>query len=146
MSPLPHSIPLRAALFALAGALLVPAQSFAQHFQPLTTYAKPAVGGFSPGGLYSGEFNGDGRPDFFTVSAVSTGGFFDPFAPYNTYIRLLLSNPSGGFTQTTVTLLNQIGRYAAAGDVNGDGFQDIVIIGSGAPIVVFGEGDGTFPT
>src|SRR4051812_21621515 len=127
MSPRPHSVRLRVAVIAFAAALLVPAASFAQHLQQPALFPNPEGGAFSPGGLYAGEFNGDGRPDFFTVSNVPSGPVFNPFASFNMQIRLLLSTAGGAFTQTMVTVVNQSGLYAAAGDVNGDGFQDIVI-------------------
>ena len=86
--------------------------------------------------MTSGDFNGDDRPD---LAATNSGGS----------VGVLLNNGDGTFSPA-VSFLVTIPFELAAGDFNGDGFDDLTVpccsttnIGS-ALLVFFSNGDGTF--
>lgn len=93
--------------------------------------------------LAAGDFNGDGVPDVLLAAAFGDGPdnqradageayvFLGPITPGETRDA---ANGDQDLTVYGADTGDQAGRAAAAGDVNGDGFDDIII---GAP---FGDG------
>lgn len=73
------------------------------------------------------DFNGDGKPDAF----VSCHGAEGP-GPSSTWVgeksRLLLSQPDGSYTNTELSAFDCYCHTATAGDLNGDGTVDILLI------------------
>ncbi len=58
-------------------------------------------------------------------------------------VGVLLSNADGAFAPKVDYAAGAYAIDASAGDLNGDGFLDLAIVGS-AVDVLFGNGDGTF--
>jgi hypothetical protein len=81
-----------------------------------------------PSSIVRGDFNGDGTPDIALTSTANG-------------ITVLLGNGDGSF-QPAVNYNNPGGPPTgiAVGDLNGDGYADLVTSG----FVLFGNGDGTF--
>jgi hypothetical protein len=77
------------------------------------------------------DVNGDGYEDVLVASAISS----PPSSPPNAvgYVRAFLGGPSGLASTPATTLTDPTGAntgfggIAAAGDVNGDGFADVVV-------------------
>ena len=106
----------------------------------------------------AGDFNGDGKSDLMVGAydadgAVANAGaafvIFGKAASFGTGIELSALTSGAGFTLAGVASFDRTGLgVAAAGDVNGDGFGDMIIgayladtpgIDSGAAYVVFGK-------
>lgn len=91
------------------------------------------------------DFNGDGRPDVFlgchgadTVDSIGESQ------------RILLSQADGTYVNTVLPLTCYC-HASAAGDINNDGFVDVVVYDNLSinghyphPIALLGNGDGTF--
>ncbi len=93
----------------------------------------PYAVGTLPGAIASGDFNGDGFQDIVTANFLSND------------VTVLLGNGTGGFSPTPGSPF-VVGSHAvsiAVGDVNGDGFQDIIAGGSGVTVLL-GNGGGGF--
>src|SRR5262249_14871731 len=101
------------------------------------TFGAPV--GFTVGaGMHSiivDDFNNDGNPD---VASGNTGAGT---------LSILLGDGTGGFAITT-TAFPTISRVRKVGDLNGDGFSDLVIAdapaGARRERVFFGDGQGGF--
>ncbi|MDB5470723.1 MAG: hypothetical protein JWR84_2283 [Caulobacter sp.] len=110
----------------------------------------------------SGDFNGDGIEDL-VVGAVSFGGGYQgrayvvfgqhggPAGP----ITLSALNGSNGFIISNPFTYGNIGAFVDnAGDVNGDGFDDVIVgagtgrtsYGDGAAYIIYGKASGFSPT
>lgn len=83
------------------------------------------------------DFNGDGKPDLvFTDNSDKR-------------VVVYLNNGTGGFSAPVSTVLNvnfTVGGIAA-GDINEDGKQDLIVSAAGsvpASYILLGNGDGTF--
>jgi hypothetical protein len=136
----------------------------------LVVIAPPAGMAFLAPALQIADMDGDGRPDLvmpnvvlynngnfsFSAAPITFGYTNSPFVigDFNHDGLLdiamgaftLLGQPNRTFRQVTPNGLNMTnGNFAAVGDLNGDGFPDIVIGGNSYPLVIeYGKGDGTF--
>jgi Pro-kumamolisin, activation domain/Bacterial Ig-like domain (group 3)/MBG domain (YGX type)/FG-GAP-like repeat len=90
--------------------------------------------GSAPGPVVIGDFNRDGIPDIAVGVASSST------------IAIYLGNGDGTFNASAATLFTlpqPVGLIA--GDMNGDGFQDLTALSQNGNVSVFlGHGDGTF--
>src|SRR2546429_708829 len=101
-----------------------------------TFYRSDITVGNSPASLAVGDFNGDGKPDMAVLAnTISTAS-----------VSIYLSNGDGTFNFKTSFSSGFTSVWIAAGDLNGDGFADLVIAnGYSRSVSVFlANGDGTF--
>jgi hypothetical protein len=91
-----------------------------------------------PQGIATSDFNGDGHLDLATANEGSID------APGG--VEILLGDGSGGFTDQGQIPAGANPISLDVGEVNGDGFVDLVVAnhGSGDLSVLLGHGDGTF--
>ena len=89
-----------------------------------------------PTSVVAGDFNGDGKLDLVITGNTACNGTCAPIATV-----ILLGNGDGTF-QAPTTIFSNNGTLVA-GDVNGDGKLDLVLLGSVVQIYL-GNGDGTF--
>jgi hypothetical protein len=94
----------------------------------------PFATGSMPRSVAVGDFNGDGKPDFVTVSFNGSS------------VTVLLGNGSGGFTPTGPFAVGTNPQSVAVADFNGDGKPDLVTANfSGNSVtVLLGNGSGGF--
>lgn len=97
---------------------------------------QPSAGQYAYGvGVASGDFNGDGKPDFVLGNSGSN----------NIGITVFLGNATGLQSGTNYGSGGNL-NFVGTGDFNGDGKEDIVASddATGKISVFFGNGDGTF--
>ena len=107
---------------------------------------------WSGGGVAAVDFDADGRPDLFMTDGREWGPGNDPpptdpdpAAPHRD--RLLKNVDGAGFADVTAAaglVSTGFGHGVAAGDYNGDGFQDLYVCNAGANRLLRNDGDGTF--
>src|SRR5262249_55706073 len=88
----------------------------------------------------TGDFNSDGVPDLAVVHGGHPPGFLD------SNVAIFLGDGRGNFQQSETLSLGNQPVLAAAGDFNGDGYQDLVVVNQ-APsevLVFLSNGDGSF--
>jgi uncharacterized protein (TIGR03437 family) len=101
-------------------------------FQASSVIAVPAA----PVSVATADLNGDGKLDLaFTLNNVA-----DTSIAVGSSIAFVLGNGDGTFEAPTY--VPGAGGSIAIGDLNGDGFPDIVTLGT----ILFGNGKGSFPT
>jgi hypothetical protein len=104
-------------------------------------FAKGQTVSFSTGinGLATADFNGDGNLDLVTNTFVADG---------TRAVNVLLGNGNGTFQAPIVTDPGLSANIVAAGDFNGDGKADLVLVDyfntDNSVLVLTGNGDGTF--
>jgi hypothetical protein len=84
--------------------------------------------------LTTGDFNGDGKPDFVTANDKSNN------------VSVLLNNGSGGFYPATNYTVGTRAIFIATGDFNGDGKPDLAVVNqdSNNVSVLLNNGSGSF--
>lgn len=90
------------------------------------------------GHMAAADFNGDGFMDLALIASTSSS---------SSGIFIMQGNGSGSFTASSpITLPNQSPGTIAAGDFNGDGIPDLIVLDgySGGGAILLGKGDGTF--
>ncbi len=94
----------------------------------------PYPTGAAPQGLAVGDFNLDGKLDL--VTANSTDGT----------VSVFLGDGAGGFSAAAGSPFTAVdANFVLAADINGDGFPDIVSLGSGGSVtILLGNGAGGF--
>jgi hypothetical protein len=90
--------------------------------------------------ITTGDFNGDGVPDLAVIHGGHPPGFPD------SNVAILLGDGQGNFQQSETLSLGNQPIFAAAGDFNGDGYQDLAVVNQGSrDVSVFlSNGDGSF--
>ncbi len=98
-------------------------------FTPVTT-SLAGVQGVDDG--VTADLDGDGRPDFASV------GFYPVGTPTTVYsgLNVFIQDGSGGFSQTAAISMPVSCSRLAAGDVDGDGYVDLVALGGENEIVL----------
>jgi hypothetical protein len=78
------------------------------------------------------DLNGDGLPDFASV------GFYPVGSPstVKSSLNIFLQDGSGAYTLTTTLAMPFSASRVAAGDVNGDGLNDLVVFGGSNQVIV----------
>jgi len=109
-------------------------------------YSEPGSGvGAAAFNIASGDFNGDGIPDF----VIGNGRIGSSSSP-NYSVTVFLSNPDGslkpGVNYSNSAFANYSLQYVAVADFNGDGKLDIAATDNynGVVQIFTGNGDGTF--
>jgi hypothetical protein len=78
------------------------------------------------------DLDGDSRPDFAAVGFYPVGS---PTTVHST-LNLFVQNGSGGYTQSAAIAMPVACSRLAAGDVDGDGFADLVALGTENEVVL----------
>src|SRR5262249_17803147 len=99
-----------------------------------------------PSSLAMGDVNGDGNLDL----AVTNSGTYPDYPESS--VSVLLGNGDGTFQPCTDYVVGVNPHAVTVGDVNGDGYPDLVVANSGSYpnytdgslSVLLGNGDGTF--
>jgi enediyne biosynthesis protein E4 len=100
--------------------------------------------GFPTGSLTSGDFNGDGIPDVFVGGRVIPGQY-----PTSPGARIWIGDGQGKFTDQTAVLapdFRNLGMITDSGmtDLNGDGQNELILVGEAMPISIFSRSGNTW--
>ncbi len=113
-----------------------------------------SVGEYASGGSASdaGDINGDGFNDFIIgmpsadLNGRNSGSSYVVFGKasgFQAAMNLSDLDGSNGFRFDGIALVDQLGgSVSTAGDVNGDGFDDVIVSGTSNNYVVFGKASG----
>jgi hypothetical protein len=100
------------------------------------TQVAPNSGAFS---VVAADFDGDGNIDL-----AVTGAGQPSISGGTNLVTVLLGKGDGTFKPPTTLSTGDYPTYIAAGDLNGDGKPDLVVVTNVSISVHFGNGDGTF--
>ena len=92
------------------------------------------------------DLNGDGRPDFASVGFYPTGTTPLSSPTVESTLHTFMQNGSGGFGQTASVSLPISCSRIAAGDINGDGLSDLVVLGSENRVMLLLQSSSTHGT
>ncbi len=92
-------------------------------FQPEVSYATTSGAMVGPGGITTGDFNGDGLVDLVVTDQ------------YDNTVSILLGNGNGTFQGPLEFATGNLSAGVAAGDFNGDGRLDVAVANDGASTV-----------
>jgi hypothetical protein len=98
---------------------------------------------FTGGGVGAVDFDGDGRPDLY----LPQGCDWPPDTNQRDHLDRLYRNIGAGFTDVTPSagiIEPGFSQGVAAGDFDGDGFQDLYVANIGGNRLFRNNGDGTF--
>lgn len=93
----------------------------------------------SSGILVSADFNGDGRVDIFVGGGPVPGEY-----PESSPSEIYMAQSDGGFGKPVILKTEGYCRGAAAGDLNGDGWTDLVVAHEWGTVNVFLNQKGQF--
>jgi hypothetical protein len=77
------------------------------------------------------DLNGDGQPDF-----ASVGLHFSDSGEVDSTLNIFMQTGSGGFTLTATIAMPVTASRITAGDINGDGLNDLVALGGNNQVVL----------
>ncbi len=90
--------------------------------------------GTYPASVAIADFNGDGKPDLAVVSTYTSN-----------LVEILLGDGSGAFAlSSSFSTATGGANEVVAADLNGDGIQDLALVGGSHLVVFLGRGDGAF--